>query len=477
MDIRIKKDSVTERIFNAFELVFKISFLMYGLASFNSFFAQTKVISILLILTTLSAGITLLYRLVNFRRFIHNKMLWLCFAFLASYIVSLVLNLRYANMNGIKALAFMGMQFCLLLATDENKSFEDFKGELNLIFRIFSFYMMVAAFASIVLMLFGYSNIAERNNQYVFSGFVWGRLWGVFTDPNFASVLSIMAIIISLYAITLRKKVFWRTVNIINIILQMLYISFSDSRTGMVVTFITLSLYVYLRLNANDFNKGKLFKNIICISMALIIGFIGSASFKAINTVYNKTISLTAEKEPDDKKEQTIEKYTVGREQDIEHDISNRRFDLWNSAIETFKLRPIFGVSFESVGDFAEENLPDTYLVNNDNGKFNNYHNVLFNVLVGQGIVGIVIFFAMIVYAGLNLIKTVYNSYGTKNYLLCCMIFTLLIAALVSAMFVSEIIYAISVNMMMFWYLLGIMLAKGREDINDDKNQRNNSGI
>lgn len=480
MDIRNKKDSVTEKIFNIFELVFKISFLMYGLASFNSFFAQTKIISLLLILTTLCAGITLLYRLVNFRRFIHNKMLWLCFAFLASYAVSFVLNLQYANMNGIKTLAFMGMQFCLLVATDENKGFEDFKTELNLIFRIFSFYMMVAAFTSIILMFCGYSNITERNNKYILSGFVWGRLWGVFTDPNYAAVLSVMTIIISLYAIKKRKTVFWRTVNIINIILQVLYISFSDSRTGMVVAFVSLSLYICLRLSANYLKNGKLSKKIVCISMILIIVFIGSTSFKAINTIYNKTVSLiaTAEKEPEEKGEQTIENNTVaGREQDLEKDISNRRFDLWNSAVETFKLRPVFGVSFESVVDFAEANLPDTYLINNDNGKFNNYHNVLFNVLVGQGIVGIVIFFAMIVYAGLNLIKTVYNSYGTKNYLLCCLLFTLLVAIFVSAMFISDIIYTISVNMMIFWYLLGIMLAKGREDINEYKNQRNNSCI
>ena len=145
--------------------------------------------------------------------------------------------------------------------------------------------------------------------------------------------------------------------------------------------------------------------------------------------------------------------------------------------METVKLKPMFGVSFESVVRFVEENQPQTYLVNNDHGKFSNYHNVLFNILVGQGIVGLVLFLIMTVYAGLGLIKTVYNSYGTKNYLLCSMIFSLLVAMLASSMFVSEIIYTISVNMMMFWYLLGIMLAKGREEINNDKNQRNNSGI
>ncbi len=88
-----------------------------------------------------------------------------------------------------------------------------------------------------------------------FCGFVHNKmLW-----LCFALVLLIMAIIIFLYAITLRKKVFWLTVNIINIILQMLYMSFYDFRTKIVVAFITLSLYIYLRLRENDFNNGKLY--------------------------------------------------------------------------------------------------------------------------------------------------------------------------------------------------------------------------
>lgn len=167
MNIKIKENTAVEKAFKSSELGFKICFLLFGLATFNSFTTQTKVISVLLFLTTAFAGITLIYRLVNYRRFIHNKMLWLCFAFMASYIVSFVLNLQYANINGVKTLAFMGMQFCLLLATDERKKFDDFKGEIKLILGIFSFYMLVAALTSIILMLCGYSNIVKRNGQII----------------------------------------------------------------------------------------------------------------------------------------------------------------------------------------------------------------------------------------------------------------------------------------------------------------------
>lgn len=473
----MKENTLTNKIFKISELVFKICFLLYGLATFNSFFTQTKIISLLLFVTTASAGITLIYRLINYRYFIHSKMFWLSLAFMLSYIISFLLNIRYANINGFKTLAFMGMEFCLLLATDERKKFDEYKSEIRLILGIFSVYMMAAVAVSIILMFCGYSDITVRNGQTILSGFVWGRLWGVFTDPNFASVLSDMSIIISLYAFSKNKKAGWRAVNIINIILQALYIAFSDSRTGIVVAFLAFSIYSYCCFVELNFHIKKSIKNLLCVVLAVLIGISGVFAFKTVNKVYNTLIFSIAENEPDKQSEKDFEKFKVGREQDIEQDISNRRFDLWLSALETVKIKPVFGVSFESIVSFVKENLPETYLINNDHAMYNNYHNVLFNVVVGQGFVGLIILLIMIVYAGINLIKTVCLSFGTKDYLLCAMIFTLLVAVLASSMFVSEIIYAISVNMMLFWYLLGIMLKKSREGSSYDENQCNNSGI
>lgn len=473
----MKENILVKKLFEISEITFKVCFLLYGLATFNSFFAQTRIISVLLYITTVSAGITLIYRLINFRFFIHNKMIWLSLAFMLSYIISFLLNIRYANINGFKTLAFMGMQFFLLLATNERKKFDEYKSEIRIILGIFSFYMMAAVAVSIILMICGYNNITVRNGQTIISGFVWGRLWGVFTDPNFASVLSDMSIIISLYAFSKYKKAGWRAVNIINIILQILYIAFSDSRTGIVVAFLAFSIYSYCCFVTIDFHIKKIIKNLLCVVLAVFIGISGVFVFKTVNKVYNTFISSIADNEPDKQSEKDFEKFIVGREQDIEQDISNRRFDLWLSAMETVKLKPVFGVSFESIVSFVKENLPDTYLINNDHAIYNNYHNVLFNVVVGQGLVGLIILLIMIVYAGINLIKTVCASFGTKDYLLCAMIFTLLVAVLASSMFVTEIVYTISVNMMLFWYLLGIMLAKSREGISYDENQCYNPGI
>ncbi len=475
--LKIRENNVINKIFEAVEYIFKFCFLIYGVASFNSFLANTKFISVLLALTACTALITLVYRVINYRYFIHNKLLWLSLLFVLSYVISFLLNIEYANMNAIKTLLFMGMEFCLLLATDERKDFKAKKHELKLILAVFNFYMFISSIASIVLLACGYGNIVERNGQKILSGFVWGRLWGVFTDPNYASVLASMAIIISLYAFKKYKKVIWRIFNVFNICLQLAYITFSDSRTGLVVLLLSLAIYFGCFFAALDFHLNVPLKSVVCTVLALCVSAFAFFSVKTVSKTYNTIIISIAQNEEknnnndndndvNDKTNNKITPLELGRESDIEQDISNRRFALWGSALETIKLKPAFGVSFESLVDFVSDKLPDTYLVNNDAGAFANYHNMLFNVLVGQGIVGAVIILIMIIYAGINLIKVLYNSYNKEDYLLLVMIFTLLVSALASAMFVSEIIYAISVNMMLFWYLLGIMLSykeKGNE--------------
>lgn len=492
---KIKDNTLLIKIIDIIEFLFKLCFLIYGLASFNSFTAHTKFISFILFTSGLLAIILLLYRIINFRRFIHNKLLWLSMAFMLSYIVSFLLNIEYANTNGIKTLIFMGMQFCLLLATDERKTFKDQKSELKIILTFFNVYMFVSAISSIVLLFCGYSNIVERNGQRILSGIVWGRLWGVFVDPNYGAVLAAMAVIISLYAIAKYKNVLLRIVSIVNICAQIAYIDFSDSRTGLVVLLVALFVYFVCFFISLNIPLKLPLKSIICIALALLVSVSAFYAVNSVNKMYNVVISYkyqtdingtssenkigsdgnssnndnsttiddTSSVDPNSGKDNTkfIE---IGRGEDIEHDISNRRFDLWKSAIETVKIVPLFGVSFENVVDFVKDHFPDTYLINNDHGVFNNYHNVLFNVLVGQGLVGFIILLIMIAYAGISLIKIVYRAFGTEDYLLCAMLFALLVLALASAMFLSDIIYVISVNMMMFWYLLGTILKKSREE-------------
>ena len=450
----------TEKFINILELAFKCSFLIFGLMTFNSYTFARPIMSVIVWTTAGLAGIVFIYRLFNYKRFIlNNVVLAILFAFLVSYVISMILNLRYGFITPIKTFFWMVLQYCLLLATDQNRSIDSYRKEITFVSVFYLIYMAVAGLISIIQMFLRYGTVTVINGQYVKSGFVWGRLWGVFTDPNYASVMAVIAILFSLYYIYTCGKKWQKALLWVNIIIQTLYIGFSDSRTGMVVAFIALGFFVYCLMIQKQQKRNLIVKNAICITMAVVVAFayigiiqLSKKGFNLLTEIKIENINHMAAEE----KQELI----IGREQDVNNDISNRRFDLWKSAVETIAEKPVFGLSFNNIVPFVKENLPDTYLINNDHGEFNNYHNVWFNILVGQGIIGFILFILATAVAGIKCIKKLKKHFFESDSLFYIMLFSILIAALASSLFVSDLVYAHSVCMVLFWYFLGIMLKR-----------------
>ena len=98
--------------------------------------------------------------------------------------------------------------------------------------------------------------------------------------------------------------------------------------------------------------------------------------------------------------------------------------------------------------------MPETYLVNNDHGKFNNAHNFIFNILAGQGIVGIIIFLAFAIFAAFFIFKNI-SKIKDCDYEYICILLTCMVAALSSGMFLSDIVYVNAPTSIMFWLFLG----------------------
>ena len=78
------------------------------------------------------------------------------------------------------------------------------------------------------------NNIRFYEGIRIVSGYIWGRLWGVYTDPNYAGVMVTISILFSLYILPSIQNRLAKGFFIANIILQGFYICFSDSRTAMV---------------------------------------------------------------------------------------------------------------------------------------------------------------------------------------------------------------------------------------------------
>ena len=79
-------------------------------------------------------------------------------------------------------------------------------------------------------MFSGYTKIfypeAGAEGPIYYIGFMYGRLFGAYWDPNIAATMAAVAVIISIYFIIKSKNVLLRMLYILSAILQVLYISF-----------------------------------------------------------------------------------------------------------------------------------------------------------------------------------------------------------------------------------------------------------
>ena len=378
---------------------------------------------------------------------------------------------------------------------------------------------------SLVMLFINYSSstTAIDGSVHIVGLSKWGRLFGIYTDPNYAGIFCVTLILLAIYFFKTDKNKISKIMYVLTIIIQYLYIVFSGSRSALLC--LSIGVVVYYILNFFTDNKMKLLNKImvsssitIMIPIIIIGGSKGCISFynycKNFNTnsteiihnsqnidlnikseieIAQKNVQITNEdinkneeiidkemKQPEIsdiateeniKKDNSInivestetvelisnsteEKITIGREDEINNDISNRRFDIWKSCFEVFKTSPIVGVSFRNMILYSKDILPNTYIVNNDLSDFDAAHNMFFDVLVSQGAVGVLVFISFII-ATLclvfkNIKKTIKND---KN--ITIILVSICTQLLISSMFLSHILYVNNITTFLFWLYFG----------------------
>ncbi len=393
-------------------------------------------------------------RLFNLKGYLKTPGLAFTVLFAISFAISAVFNIKYGYADNFKGFIWMCLHFFTLFACDVDRDEKEYKKEFHILSIFFMMVMLVMSTASLVQFFINYS-FEQYNPDYTrLAGLVWGRLWGVFRDPNYASVFASISVVMSLYYFKKYKSVVGRILLILNMFIQLAYIGFSDSRTGLVTLFLTVFVYVFM-LAAKKSNIKNILKYVVSVVLAIVI----AGAFMMIPPVLEHVgddIVIQYYESIDDP-EVEVPELEGDRDEQIENDVSNRRFDLWKSGVEIFATKPIVGVSFYNLQNYALQELPETYLVNNDHGQFNNMHNMLFNLLSGQGCIGMILFIAFALYVIVYILKRIFNvEEGDYEYLVIML--ACIVAAFSSSMFLTDVIYVNSPTSIIFWLFLGYML-------------------
>ena len=446
-------DTVLENIITWFKYLYIFHIICAG----NSLLFDTPLLKVTSVLVLILGVVAVFWRILQIKKYIQYPFIKMYIIFLALFIITCIINFKYGVTNNMKIIIWMTFQFVLLYLFDlkRDKKFvtKEFRFvilEILIITSIMNIIGIGMLFAN-----YGFNRIISESKTFIVGVAYWGRLYGIHTDPNYGAILTTIALIISLYFFFSSQKKCIKVSMVISMLIQLMSISFSASRTGMICVIISMLLFFFLY----TFNKRK--KITTAIVVAIIAVAVAMGAQQGIKVGYNGYVAAVESWNhahgSDNDKEDNKNKIEIGRQEELEGDVSNRRFDLWNNAFELFKTSPIFGISFGNNVTYAGEKLPNCYMLTNGFAVFDAFHNMFMDLLSSQGIVGTIMFLLIMISSLIYILKN-YKFIKDEDILKCIALFSGCITIVASSMFVSEILYVNNETTVVFWTLWGFLM-------------------
>ncbi len=454
--------------FNCLETIFKSIYIVHLLLAFNALVNRTVLTTITSAIVLVLGCLVMIGKIFTVPGYLKRKNVIVLNLFLVSYLISTFVNMEFGAVASLKGFIWLVLQIWILYLISEET---DVKKEFWIIGNI---YVMVTSIQNLIgfLMFLGgyaYRNVSPEGEIHML-GFMWNRLWGVYDDPNHGAIITAAAILITLGLYRCAKKKYIKILYRISLFVQFSYIILSDSRTGVIcfavgVALLYLIRYLYTRKQIN----------VKTIVKAAIVSFLGIFLFLGLVTPiqrgyafvgkYTAGLVKNVEKQPG-KDDDDLE---VGREE-MSSDPSNRRFDIWRSGVEIFSSSPVVGTGWSNLNPYAHKYLPDTYIVDNDYKEFVSLHNIFFDVLAGQGLIGISIFVILILNSVVFTIKW-FKKLKKEEYDFMAVMFSILVIMLFASLLISFVFYVNSPESFVFWFIFGYFMftlqkAKTRTNLN-----------
>ena len=483
--------------------IYKIMYLLLALFSFNNLTVYTTGLRMAALGVMILGAIIILYRFILSKKYIQSIGAVFLGLFLLSYVFSSILNAQYGVEENIKALVWMTILFGVLYLTDDQRKKESLLKEMRILHIIVLVYITVMNLIGIVMFFLDFGLEFGRNGSGVHYGWLIGRLMGMYSDPNYMAVISCIALLILGYLYVEHNNIHLRVACILSFLINIAYIALSDSRTGLVAFVCTTFAVSFLLLKRHT--RFMQLKQWMRVSLSALIALVLLiASFGAIQLVLEgarlykaepNTQAYTFQEQPfvastalthidyyladvtyvtydsqvtrmplivasttetTDGPAATASDSEVGRDF-LNNDFTAGRLDIWGSAWEIFLSSPVYGVSFRNIIPYAQANLPETFVVNNTIENFASMHNIVLDILVSQGVIGIVFFAIFAVIVLKRLFTGLHRAQGSEYVVITIGICTML-PIIISTIFYSEIIYINTSGSVLFWITLGALM-------------------
>lgn len=435
---------------------FKICYLVYLLLAFNAFINGTAwMYKASYVITAAGAGM-ILWMLFRYKRYKKAYSVWLLGAFAVSYLISAVTHMSYGVTENVRGMIWLVLPLVLLYVSAFDMSGEEIRREMRWLSGIYVLYCTAANVVSLSMVYWGrkYDYMDETGTVHSI-GYRWNRLWGVYDDPNHGATITVIALFMLIYLFYCVGKL-WQKVNIgLIFLVNFLYLVLSDSRTGIMclaagIVFRVL-LFSWLKKK-----RGVRFKRVlvllVCGVLAAGIVFAADAGVKAVYQPIEKQI-VKALRTKNKLSHDSVDK--GNRKQDLTYNYSSGRIEIWENGLQIVKDSPFIGVGYRNIAEYAEKHFPDGYLVKNPYGvKYDSMHNLELDILIGQGILGVIISLLLAGNTIIILYRNVHRTPTEYHIEMICAVAA--VGALgLAGTFLSFIFYVNAPQNICFWLFLG----------------------
>lgn len=396
--------------------------------------------------------------------------------FLLAGAIGVLVHYRYGFTQNVKLLCWMTLQFGIFYVLDDPWTGHNTE---RLFLRCAKGFMSLWAFAVVLSLLMflmsmsvtigeGFGSLAGRR-----LGFQEERLFGVFADPNIASVGSILSMALSLLFLGRnRGKKGLAVLNIGNMALNWLYVILSGSRTGVLAMLCGSAVFCSFLLYAK-FRGRPVWKRaalglggaILCAGLLLGLEYGTKAVCVQLPAAYQGVFGRTDTSELErvlGEQGQHMDvdpEISLDREDTDAANISNNRLQIWSDAIAVWKTTPLVGATPRGYLALAEERLGQIFIVT----KHYTIHNGYIATLLFSGILGVAAMVAWIVFILRRVFRFLIHKTEESGYWEVLVCTSAIVAVGVAALTLTLIFYSIMVIDAVFWMICGYALWKTDE--------------
>lgn len=297
--------------------------------------------------------------------------------------------------------------------------------------------------------------ILSPENHRIRQGIVDGRLFGLFSDPNFAAFTSLFLIVLLTFCIRNTKIKLFKIYSSGCILINICYLIMSNSRTIYIAAVGTILFFVLL----STYNENKCGENADTRHLMLQFGKRTLFTLLSVMAIYAIIFFPLREIGRFMEPERNIN--DMVRDDVNTENITNNRSTIWKNYLTLYKDKPVFGFSIRSALPYAMDKYPDSYLAKTHYVTHNGY----ISLLVETGFTGFAVMGAFFLLSFIQSLKKIRGKEKiSDNYIL----FTTLTAAiLIFLMCFHDIFFTVNIETMFLYIAIGYICHSNKQALPD----------